>query len=168
LFFNFYFLCNLFARVHEVRPLCSRGQPLNTSLLGLCRKNKRCFQVNCLCVSYLSLKPPATFLVVSLSGFVEMLSYHLLCHPGASSWTAGKDPTRCQQTALIEVVSSSQWVGLRALDAQQNPGRHRNLRGEVSTAQVVKNLGLYSGLPQEAEVEIDHLLMRHPCNHFLG
>jgi hypothetical protein len=41
---------------------------------------------------------------------------------------------------------------------------------EGSTAnQTGKNLGLNSGLPQEAEGELDHLPMGHPSNfHFWG
>jgi hypothetical protein len=47
-----------------------------------------------------------------------------------------------------------------------NPVRHRNKQGEGGTThQTGKNLGSYSGLPQEAERELDHLSMGHPSNY---
>jgi hypothetical protein len=54
---------------------------------------------------------------------------------------------------------------VRASDAQWNPVRCRNQRGEGSTThQTGKNLGSNSGLLQEAEGETDHLPMRHTSN----
>jgi hypothetical protein len=59
-----------------------------------------------------------------------------------------------------EEDSSTQEVGVRASDAQQNPVRHRNQQGEGSIVhQTGKNPGSNSGLPQEAEGELDHLPM---------
>jgi hypothetical protein len=47
--------------------------------------------------------------------------------------------------------------------------RCRNQQGEGSTThQTGKNLGSNSGLPQEAEGELDHLTMGHPSNHLFG
>jgi hypothetical protein len=58
---------------------------------------------------------------------------------------------------------------VKALDAQQNPVRHRNQRGVGSTAhQTGKNTGSNSGLPQEAEGEPDHLPMGHLVTTTLG
>jgi hypothetical protein len=36
----FYYLCNLLARVHKVRPLCSWGSAFGLKLLTLCQHNK--------------------------------------------------------------------------------------------------------------------------------
>jgi hypothetical protein len=59
---------------------------------------------------------------------------------------------------------------VRALDAQRNPVRCRNQRGKGSIAhQTGRNLGSNSGLPPEAEGELDHFPMGHPNNcHFGG
>jgi hypothetical protein len=64
-----------------------------------------------------------------------------------------------------EVHSSFRRVGVRASDAQQNPVRHRNQRGEGSNAhQTGNNLGSNSGLPQVGEGGTDHLPRRHHSN----
>jgi hypothetical protein len=56
----------------------------------------------------------------------------------------------------LEGDSSSWQVGVRALDAQWNPVRHRNQLENI-THQTGKNPGSNSDLPQEAEGETDHL-----------
>jgi hypothetical protein len=100
-----------------------------------------------------------------------MVSYHLHCHRGASDWTARRRPYQVPMDRLIQKGdSSSRLVGVRASDAQWNPVRCRNQRGEGSTThQNGKNLASNSGLPHEAEGELDHFLMRQVSNClFLG
>jgi hypothetical protein len=114
-----------------------------------------------------------------------MVSYHLPCdwgtsHPYPSTSQPPSTPPpldsgrRLHQVPKDSLIrrgdSSSWWVGVRVSDAQQNPVRHRNQRGEGSTAhQTGKNPGSSSDLPQEAEGKPDHLPMGHPSNcHFWG
>jgi hypothetical protein len=99
-----------------------------------------------------------------------MVSYYLPCHQGASPWTAGRRPHQATINSLIQREDLSPWkVGVRALIIQQNPVRCRNQGEEGNTThQTGKNPGSNSGLPQEAEREIEHLPMRHPRNCLFG
>jgi hypothetical protein len=83
-----------------------------------------------------------------------VMSYHLPCPRDCQE----EMPPGTNRQLDPEGDSFSRRVRLMASDAQWNPVRGRNQRGEGSTAhQTGKNSGSNSGLPQEAEGEIDHL-----------
>jgi hypothetical protein len=101
------------------------------------------------------LEIPATFLG-DLSGIVETVSYPLPVIGVHPPDRREKIPPGANGHLDPKGDSSSQEVGVRALDAQWNPLRHRNQLGST-THQIGKNLGSNSGLPQEAAGETDHL-----------
>jgi hypothetical protein len=74
-------------------------------------------------------------------------------------------PTGASRQLDLEGESSFGRVRVRASDTQRNPVRCRNQRGEGSTAHQTGKTGSNSGLPQDAEGELDHLPMGHPSNH---
>jgi hypothetical protein len=140
---------------------------LDTSPLSLCWHNKMLFPDNCL-------KSLVSQLATSCNISLRLVIWD--CGDGELSppLSLGCIPLDCQEeippgtNGQLDLVgeSSFQRVGVSALVAHQNPVRHRNQQGEGSTAhQTGKNPGSNSGLPQEAEGELDHLPMEHPSDH---
>jgi hypothetical protein len=142
-----------------ISPFVLRAQSLDMSLLSLCWHNK----------TLLPAKLPQSLgsqlanscniswgLVIQDCRDGELSPpLPLGCIPRNNGRRSHQPPT---DSLIQRGDSSSLWVGVRASDTQQNPVRCRNQLGEGSTAhQTGKNPGSYSGLPQEAEGETDHL-----------
>jgi hypothetical protein len=127
---------------------------------------KSCFLLNCLSVPYLSVRFLQHFLGDRPAFWRLWFVTSILLE--CISCTARRRSHQASMDSLIQGRdSSSQWVRVKALDAQWNLVRHRNQQGEGSTAhQTGKNLGSNSGLPQEAEGETE-LLRETDSKHLL-
>jgi hypothetical protein len=140
------------------------AQPLDMSPLSLCWHNKTLLRAICL-KSPVSQQPPTTFLGALYLGlwrwWIITSLVTRVCPPGPSGW----DPSRHQWTTWSGrgfLLPWSQGEGLRY--TMEPSEAHESAREGNTAHQIAKNPCSNSGLPQEAERELDHLPMGHPCN----